>query len=46
VTLVAKEKVTLGAGDTIYAATEKLADGTLTTNKIFQFIAASASNAK
>ncbi|HTA45921.1 MAG TPA: hypothetical protein VK789_25925 [Bryobacteraceae bacterium] len=46
VTLVAKEKVTLGAGDTIYAATEKLPDGTLTTNKIFQFIAASASNAK
>src|ERR1700726_2068133 len=46
VTLVAKETVTLGAGDTIYAATEKLPDGTLTTNKIFQFIAASASNAK
>ena len=46
VTLVAKEKVTLGAGDTIYAATEKLPDGTITTNKIFQFIAASASNAK
>jgi hypothetical protein len=36
----------LGAGDTIYAATDKLPDGTLTTNKIFQFIAASASNAK
>jgi hypothetical protein len=46
VTLVAKEKVTLGAGDTIYAATEKLPDGTLTTNKIFQFVAASATNAK
>jgi hypothetical protein len=44
VTLVAKEKVTLGAGDTIYAATEKLPDGTLTTNKIFQFVAASPSN--
>src|SRR6202030_3804570 len=43
VTLVAKEKVTLGAGDTIYAATEKLPDGTLTTNKIFQFVAASPS---
>ena len=41
VTLVAKEKVTLGAGDVIYAPTEKLPDGTLTTNKIFQFIAAS-----
>lgn len=40
VTLVAKQPVTLGAGDVIYAPTEKLADGTLTTNKIFQFIAA------
>jgi hypothetical protein len=38
--------VTLGAGDTIYAATEKLPDGTLTTNKIFQFVAASTSNAQ
>jgi hypothetical protein len=46
VTLVAKEPVTLGPGDTIYAATEKLPDGTLTTNKIFQFIAASKSNAQ
>jgi hypothetical protein len=46
VTLVAKEPVTLGAGDVIYAPTEKLPDGTLTTNKIFQFIAASASNAQ
>jgi hypothetical protein len=44
VTLVAKEKVTLGAGDVIYAPTEKLPDGTLTTNKIFQFIAASGTN--
>jgi hypothetical protein len=39
---VAKETVTLGAGDTVYAATEKLADGTLATNKIFQVAAASA----
>jgi hypothetical protein len=46
VTLVAKTTVTLGAGDTIYAPTEKLPDGKLTTNKIFQFIAASASNAQ
>jgi len=46
VTLVAKEPVTLGAGDVIYAPTEKLADGTLTTNKIFQFIAASTSSAQ
>jgi hypothetical protein len=44
VTLVAKEKVTLGAGDVIYAPTEKLPDGALTTNKIFQFIAASSNN--
>jgi hypothetical protein len=36
VTLVAKGTVTLGAGDTIYAATEKLPDGMLTTNKILQ----------
>ncbi len=46
VTLVAKVPVSLGAGDTIYAATEKLPDGTLTTNKIFQFVAASTSNAQ
>jgi hypothetical protein len=46
VTLVAKEAVTLGAGDTIYAATEKLPNGTLTTNKIFQFVAASTRNAQ
>ena len=46
VTLVAKVPVTLGAGDVIYAPTEKLPDGTLTTNKIFQFIAASGSNAQ
>jgi hypothetical protein len=44
VTLVAKVPVTLGAGDVIYAPTEKLPDGTLTTNKIFQFVAASANN--
>jgi hypothetical protein len=46
VVLVAKETVTLGAGDTIYAATEKLPDGTLTTNKILQLVAASTSNAQ
>jgi hypothetical protein len=46
VTLVVKETVTLGAGDTIYAATEKLPDGTLTTNKIFQFVATSGSIAQ
>jgi hypothetical protein len=40
VVVVAKEAVTLGAGDTIYAATEKLPNGTLTTNKILQIVAA------
>ena len=44
VVLVAKEAVTLSAGDTIYAATEKLSDGMLTTNKILQIVAASPSN--
>ena len=34
VTQVAPEKVTLAAGDTIYLTTNKLPDGTLTTNKI------------
>src|SRR5258705_336631 len=34
VTLVAPEKVTLAPGDTIYLTTNKLPDGTLTTNKI------------
>jgi len=31
---VAPEKVVFGEGDTVYVATEKLPDGTLTTNKI------------
>jgi hypothetical protein len=44
VVLVAKEAVTLSAGDTIYAATEKLPGGMLTTNKILQIVAASPSN--
>jgi hypothetical protein len=43
VVVVAKEAVTLSVGDTIYAATEKLPDGTLTTNKILQIVAASPS---
>ena len=46
VLLVAKAPVTLGAGDVIYAPTVKLPDGTLTTDKVFQFIAASGSNGK
>src|ERR1700732_5231887 len=44
VVLVAKEAVILSAGDTIYAATEKLANGMLTTNKILQIAAASGSS--
>ena len=40
VVVVAKEAITLSAGDTIYAATEKLPDGMLTTNKILQIAAA------
>jgi len=44
VVMVAKEPVTVSAGDTVYAATEKLPDGTLTTNKILQIAAAPGSN--
>jgi hypothetical protein len=39
---VAPVKATLAEGDTIYAATTTEADGTLATNKIFIFIAASS----
>src|SRR5258707_8466964 len=35
VTEVAQEKVTFAVGDTVYAATEKLPNGTLTTDKVF-----------
>ena len=35
VTEVAREKVTFAVGDTVYAATEKLPNGTLTTDKVF-----------
>jgi hypothetical protein len=41
VTEVAPQNVTFNPGDVIYATTEKLADGTLATDKIFQFIPAS-----
>jgi hypothetical protein len=46
VTEVAPQKVTFNPGDVVYAATEKLADGTLVTDKIFQFIPAAASETK
>jgi hypothetical protein len=45
VTQVAREKVTFAAGDTVYAATEKLPNGTLTTNKVFLIAAAMPQNA-
>src|SRR3984893_16068208 len=41
VTEVAPQKVTFSPGDVVYATTQKLADGTLVTDKIFQFIPAS-----
>jgi len=46
VTVVAPEKVTLNDGDIVYATTEKLPDGTLVTDKIFQFIPAASSDTK
>jgi hypothetical protein len=42
VTQVAPQKVTFNQGDVVYAATQKLADGTLVTDKIFQFVPAAA----
>jgi len=42
VTQVASEQVTFADGDVVYAATEKLPDGTLATDKIL-LIAAAAS---
>jgi hypothetical protein len=44
VTEVAREKVTFAAGDTVYAATAKLPDGTLTTDKVFLIAAAAPQN--
>src|ERR1700732_3029331 len=46
VTLVAPEKVTLAAGDTIYLTTDKLPDGTLTTDKILVIAPAVSPNTK
>src|SRR6266853_4945482 len=46
VTEVAPEKVTFSEGDVVYATTEKLADGTLVTDKILQFIPAAAGDTK
>ena len=44
VTLVAPQKVSFTPGDVVYATTQKLPDGTLVTDKIFQFIPAVASH--
>jgi hypothetical protein len=45
VTEVAPEEVTLAPGDIVYAATEKLPDGTLKTSRIFLFIPAASQSA-
>jgi hypothetical protein len=44
VTEVAPQQVTFSSGDVVYAATEKLPNGTLVTDKIFLFIPAASSN--
>jgi len=44
VTEVAPQQVTFSPGDVVYATTEKLPDGTLVTDKIFQFVPAAVSN--
>src|SRR5580698_3207547 len=44
VTRVAPQKVTFTPGDVVYATTQKLPDGTVETDKIFQFIPAAASH--
>jgi hypothetical protein len=46
VTQVVPEKVTLAAGDTIYLTTDKLPNGTLTTNKVLVIAPAVSPNAK
>ena len=43
---VAPEQITFADGDIVYAATEKLPDGTLVTDKIFQFSPAAPSDGK
>jgi hypothetical protein len=43
---VVPEKVTVGVGDVVYAATEKSPNGALATSKIFLFIPAASANAK
>jgi len=45
VTEVAPQKVIFSQGDVVYAATEKLPDGTLVTDKIFLFVPAATHSA-
>jgi hypothetical protein len=42
VTEVAPQKTTISEGDVVYAATQKLSDGALVTDKIFVFIPAAS----
>jgi hypothetical protein len=42
---VAAGQVTLSVGDVVYAATTEQPNGTLTTDKIFQFVAATPAKA-
>jgi len=44
VTVVAPQEVSFSPGDVVYATTQKLPDGTVETDKIFQFIPAAAAN--
>jgi hypothetical protein len=44
VTEVAPQQVTFSPGDVVYLTTQKLPDGTVETDKIFQFIPAAASH--
>jgi hypothetical protein len=44
VTKVAPQKVTFAPGDVVYATTQKLPDGTVETDTIFQFVPAAASH--
>jgi hypothetical protein len=44
VTVVVPQEVTFSPGDVVYATTQKLPDGTVETDKIFQFIPAAASH--
>jgi hypothetical protein len=44
VTLVAPQEVTFSPGDVVYATTQRLPDGTIVTDKIFQFVPVAASH--